>query len=119
MPHQVTKFSLEGHMEGEAVKAPMREAFSCGQHHWERFLPLIILLNKGWSWSHAACARTVRVQVIFQCTVLFHHAFLGLSRGREIKEYSQYKLSVVKIKSKFFCSLFSCLLVDTVQPIIL
>lgn len=69
--------------------------------------------------SHAACARTVRVQVIFQCTVLFHHAFLGLSRGREIKEYSQYKLSVVKIKSKFFCSLFSCLLVDTVQPIIL
>lgn len=66
MPHQFTKFSLEGFMEGEAVKAPMREAFSCGQHHWERFLPLIILLNKGWSWSRVACARAVRVQVIFQ-----------------------------------------------------
>lgn len=54
-----------------SCEGPDERSFSCGQHHWERFLPLIILLNKGWPWSRVACARAVRVQVVFQCTVLF------------------------------------------------
>ena len=80
--------SLRSYYEGQSVtlsfpwkgvKAPMSLGAFVWTEHWLKYLPLLILLNEGWSWpTGVACAIVVRIEITSYSTVVLRGSYGSL-----------------------------------------